>query len=151
MTRAFFCHLCPLPDWLVTHAAMIAPPAMLLLKHGCDTYALARSGKIWGCSPMRCARRPQCFAHTSAHHSPRSGSSGCTSTIRRDELLSRADVVQIRRNWRWLALLASTGRDVPTRKRVEGPCGTIQPSCSRSPATARDCVNRRRRLRDVCG
>ena len=30
-------------DWLVTHAAMVAPAAMLLLKHGCDTYALARS------------------------------------------------------------------------------------------------------------
>ncbi len=32
-----------MPDWLVTHAAMVAPVAMLILKHGCDTYALARS------------------------------------------------------------------------------------------------------------
>jgi 2-dehydropantoate 2-reductase len=32
-----------MPDWLVTHAAMVAPLAMLILKHGCDTYALARS------------------------------------------------------------------------------------------------------------
>lgn len=30
-------------DWLVTHAAMVVPVAMLILKHGCDTYALARS------------------------------------------------------------------------------------------------------------
>ena len=34
-----------MPDWLVTHAAMVAPVAMLVLKHGCDTYALARSRK----------------------------------------------------------------------------------------------------------
>jgi len=32
-----------MPDWLVTHASMVAPVAMLILKHGCDTYALARS------------------------------------------------------------------------------------------------------------
>jgi len=32
-------------DWLVTHAAMVAPLAMLLLKHRCDTYALARSNE----------------------------------------------------------------------------------------------------------
>lgn len=32
-----------MPDWLVTHAAMVAPLAMLILKHGCDTCALARS------------------------------------------------------------------------------------------------------------
>jgi 2-dehydropantoate 2-reductase len=34
-----------MPDWLVTHAAMVAPGAMLILKHGCDTYALARSNE----------------------------------------------------------------------------------------------------------
>jgi len=32
-----------MPDWLATHAAMVAPLGMLVLKHGCDTYALARS------------------------------------------------------------------------------------------------------------
>jgi 2-dehydropantoate 2-reductase len=32
-----------MPDWLATHAAMVAPFAMLTLKHGCDTRALARS------------------------------------------------------------------------------------------------------------
>ena len=32
-----------MPDWLTTHAAMVVPVAMLVLKHGCDTYALARS------------------------------------------------------------------------------------------------------------
>lgn len=32
-----------MPDWLTTHAAMVVPLAMLVLKHGCDTYALARS------------------------------------------------------------------------------------------------------------
>lgn len=32
-----------MPDWLVTHASVIAPLAMSLLKHGCDTYSLARS------------------------------------------------------------------------------------------------------------
>jgi 2-dehydropantoate 2-reductase len=32
-----------MPDWLVTHAAMVAPGAILILKNGCDTYALARS------------------------------------------------------------------------------------------------------------
>ena len=32
-----------MPGWLVTHAALVAPVAMLILKHGCDTYALARS------------------------------------------------------------------------------------------------------------
>lgn len=32
-----------MPDWLANHAAMVAPFAMLILKHGCDTYALARS------------------------------------------------------------------------------------------------------------
>jgi 2-dehydropantoate 2-reductase len=32
-----------MPDWLATHAAMVAPLALLILKHGCDTYALARS------------------------------------------------------------------------------------------------------------
>jgi 2-dehydropantoate 2-reductase len=30
-------------DWLVTHAAMVAPIGMLTLKHGTDTYALGRS------------------------------------------------------------------------------------------------------------
>jgi 2-dehydropantoate 2-reductase len=34
-----------MPDWLITHAAMVAPLAMLILKHGCDTYALARSNE----------------------------------------------------------------------------------------------------------
>ncbi len=37
-----------MPDWLVTHAAMVAPLGMFVLKHGCDTYALARSGKDMG-------------------------------------------------------------------------------------------------------
>lgn len=37
-----------MPDWLVTHASMVAPVAMLILKHGCDTYALARSRKDMG-------------------------------------------------------------------------------------------------------
>ena len=37
-----------MPDWLATHAAMIAPVATLLLKHGCDTYALARSREDMG-------------------------------------------------------------------------------------------------------
>jgi 2-dehydropantoate 2-reductase len=37
-----------MPDWLVTHAAMVAPLAMLVLKHGCDTYALARSREDMG-------------------------------------------------------------------------------------------------------
>ena len=32
-----------MPDWLVTHAAMVAPVGMLILRHRCDTYALARS------------------------------------------------------------------------------------------------------------
>jgi 2-dehydropantoate 2-reductase len=32
-----------MPDWLVTHAALVVPLAMPILKHGCDTYALARS------------------------------------------------------------------------------------------------------------
>jgi len=32
-----------MPDWLACHAAMVAPLAQLLLKHGCDNYALARS------------------------------------------------------------------------------------------------------------
>jgi 2-dehydropantoate 2-reductase len=32
-----------MPDWLATHAAMVVPLALLILKHGCDTYALARS------------------------------------------------------------------------------------------------------------
>jgi 2-dehydropantoate 2-reductase len=32
-----------MPDWLVTHAALVVPLAMLVLKHRCDTYALARS------------------------------------------------------------------------------------------------------------
>ncbi len=32
-----------MPDWLVTHAAMVAPLAIALLRHGCDTYALSRS------------------------------------------------------------------------------------------------------------
>ena len=30
-------------DYLATHAALVAPLAPLLIKHGCDTYALARS------------------------------------------------------------------------------------------------------------
>jgi 2-dehydropantoate 2-reductase len=30
-------------DWLATHASLVAPLAMLLIRHGCDTYALARS------------------------------------------------------------------------------------------------------------
>ena len=29
-------------DWLATHAAMVVPLAMLILRHNCDTYALAR-------------------------------------------------------------------------------------------------------------
>ena len=37
-----------MPDWLVTHAAMVAPLAMLVLKHGCDTYALARCREDMG-------------------------------------------------------------------------------------------------------
>jgi 2-dehydropantoate 2-reductase len=37
-----------MPDWLVTHAAMVAPLAMFVLKHGCDTYALARSREDMG-------------------------------------------------------------------------------------------------------
>jgi hypothetical protein len=37
-----------MPDWLVTHAAMIAPLAIFILKHGCDTYALARSREDMG-------------------------------------------------------------------------------------------------------
>jgi 2-dehydropantoate 2-reductase len=32
-----------MPDWLANHAAMIAPFAVLVIKHGCDTRALARS------------------------------------------------------------------------------------------------------------
>jgi 2-dehydropantoate 2-reductase len=32
-----------MPDWLVNHASMVAPFAMLILKHGCDTRALGRS------------------------------------------------------------------------------------------------------------
>ena len=43
------------------------------------------------------------------HRSPQYISPRCTSTIRRDELLSRVYVLQICRNWRWLALLAGTG------------------------------------------
>jgi 2-dehydropantoate 2-reductase len=31
-----------MPDWLATHASMVAPLALLILKHGCDTAALAR-------------------------------------------------------------------------------------------------------------
>lgn len=37
-----------MPNWLVTHAAMVVPVAMLVLKHGCDTYALARSRRDMG-------------------------------------------------------------------------------------------------------
>jgi len=37
-----------MPDWLATHAAMVAPVAILLLKHGCNTYALARSREDMG-------------------------------------------------------------------------------------------------------
>jgi len=37
-----------IPDWLVTHAAMVAPLGMLVLKHGCDTCSLARSPKDMG-------------------------------------------------------------------------------------------------------
>ena len=37
-----------MPDWLATHAAIVAPLAMLILKHGCDTYALARSREDMG-------------------------------------------------------------------------------------------------------
>jgi 2-dehydropantoate 2-reductase len=37
-----------MPDWLVTHAALVAPLGMLVLKHGCDTYALARSREDMG-------------------------------------------------------------------------------------------------------
>jgi 2-dehydropantoate 2-reductase len=32
-----------MPDWLTTHAAMVVPLAILVLKHGCDTHALAHS------------------------------------------------------------------------------------------------------------
>ncbi|MGO9317669.1 MAG: ketopantoate reductase family protein [Terracidiphilus sp.] len=32
-----------MPDWLANHAAMIAPFAVLVIKYGCDTRALARS------------------------------------------------------------------------------------------------------------
>ncbi|MGA8743167.1 MAG: hypothetical protein WB561_18410 [Terracidiphilus sp.] len=32
-----------MPDWLSTHAAMVVPLAMLVLKHGCDIRALAHS------------------------------------------------------------------------------------------------------------
>ncbi len=32
-----------MPDWLANHAAMIAPFAMLVIKHGCDTHTLAHS------------------------------------------------------------------------------------------------------------
>jgi 2-dehydropantoate 2-reductase len=32
-----------MPDWLATHAAQVAPLGILILKHGCDTRALARS------------------------------------------------------------------------------------------------------------
>jgi len=31
-----------MPDWLATHAALVAPFGVVTLKHGCDTYALAR-------------------------------------------------------------------------------------------------------------
>jgi len=37
-----------MPEWLVTHAAMVAPVAMFVLKHGCDTHTLARSRKDMG-------------------------------------------------------------------------------------------------------
>lgn len=37
-----------MPDWFVTHAAMVVPLAMLLLKHGGDTYASARSREDMG-------------------------------------------------------------------------------------------------------
>ena len=39
-----------MPDWLVTHAAMVAPVAMFILKHGCDTYALRVRTRICECS-----------------------------------------------------------------------------------------------------
>ncbi|MGO8757961.1 MAG: ketopantoate reductase family protein [Terracidiphilus sp.] len=32
-----------MPDWLANHAAFVAPFAVLLLKHNCDSYALGRS------------------------------------------------------------------------------------------------------------
>ncbi|MGA2570296.1 MAG: 2-dehydropantoate 2-reductase N-terminal domain-containing protein [Terracidiphilus sp.] len=32
-----------MPDWLANHAAFVAPFAVLLLKHDCDSYALGRS------------------------------------------------------------------------------------------------------------
>ena len=32
-----------MPDWLANHAATVVPFAMLILKHGCDSYALGRS------------------------------------------------------------------------------------------------------------
>jgi len=32
-----------MPDWLASHAAMVAPLAVLILKNGCDNYALGRS------------------------------------------------------------------------------------------------------------
>ena len=37
-----------MPDWLATHGSMVAPVGMLILKHGCDTYALARSREDMG-------------------------------------------------------------------------------------------------------
>ena len=32
-----------MPDWMANHAAFVAPFAVLLLKHNCDSYALGRS------------------------------------------------------------------------------------------------------------
>lgn len=65
----------------------------------------------------------------------------CTSTIRSSETVSRAHGVPIWGNWRWLALLASPGRDVPTCKGAQGTCRAISPLRSRSPSTPRDSVN----------
>lgn len=63
-------------------------------------------GNAHGCT-ARDARRAS--RKRPPHRSPQYSSPRCTSKIRRDELLSRAPVLQIWRNWCWLALLASTG------------------------------------------
>jgi len=72
----------------------------------CAWRQVSRYGNARGCD-ARDARRasrkrpPRC--------SPQCSSPRCTSTIRREEPLSRPPVLPIWRNWRWLALLASTG------------------------------------------
>ena len=96
-------------DWLATHAAMVVPLAMLILR---ARLRHLRAGSLQGGSQLAGggdARDPRCASlYRPPHSPPRRGHPRDSPSIHRRTSLPRVDVFE---NWgdrRWLALFTST-------------------------------------------